>query len=385
MPHTGSRCHAPFFRRCALGYCLLLASAALMARLAIAADPADGTFRPVADMSFARYSGAATLLDSGAAVLYGPSFDGDEFDPGTGTWVETAHIPSPRYNARLFPLTTGDALLIGGDPTDARTIRYVPATKGWTWGPSLETARRFEQATVLTDGRIFVAGGYGPNGSPLSSAELYDPSTDMFSTTGAMPRPRAGGVAEVLPNGRVLVAGGVDASGFGDPCSVIYSPPTGTFSTGPCFNAASNGLFVPASVRLADGRVLVSGGYTYIGGGQRVAAAAEMYDPATNQWTARLASARAEHTLTRLADGRVLAVGGINDWAQPVAQTEIFDPAREAFHAGPALGVARLGHTATAVPGNRGLVAGGLVSGNAWTSTAEMYVGDALCADGFEQ
>jgi hypothetical protein len=64
---------------------------------------------------------------------------------------------------------------------------------------------------------------------------------------------------------------------------------------------------------------------------------------------------------------------------------EIVDPALDAFHAGPALGVARLGHTATAVPGNRVLVAGGLVSGNAWTSTAEMYVGDALCADGFEQ
>lgn len=363
---------------------LFLASAALMARLAIAAGPADGTFRPVADMSFARYSGAATLLASGAVVLYGPSYDGDEFDPRTGTWVETAHIPAPRHNARLFPLA-GDALLIGGDPTDARTIRYLPATKGWAWGPSLGTARRFEQATVLPDGRILVAGGYGPNTSPLRSAELYDPSTGLFSTTGAMPRPRAGGVAEVLPDGRVLVAGGVDASGFGDPCSVIYAPAMGTFSTGPCFNAAFNGLFVPASVRLADGGVLVSGGYTYIGGGQRVAAAAEMYDPATNQWTARLASARAEHTLTRLAHGRVLAVGGINDWAQPVAQTEIFDPAREAFHAGPALGVARLGHTATAVPGNRVLVAGGLVSGNAWTATAELYVGDALCADGFEQ
>lgn len=346
--------------------------------LALAAGASDGAFQPAADMGFARYASTAAVLSSGAVALYGPSYDGDEYSPATGAWVETALIPTPRFNAHLFALPTGDALLVGGDPTDARTVRYAPATKAWSWGPSLTTSRRFEQAAMLDDGRILVAGGYGSNGLPLASAELYDPAIELFSATGAMPRPRAGGIAELLPNGRVLIAGGVDASGYGDPCSVVYSIASGAFSVGPCFYNATHGLFVPASARLHDGRVLVSGGYTYVGGSQRLAADAEVYDPATNRWTPRIAGARAEHMLTTLDDGRVLLVGGVNDWLQPIAQTEIFDPVLDAFRAGPTLAVARFGHTATALPGNRVLVAGGQIAGNEWSASAEVYIGDTL-------
>lgn len=358
---------------------------AWLGRSAVASDASDGTFHLAPDMAFARYASTATVLSSGAVALYGPAHDGDEYDPANGTWNETALIPAPRFNAHLLALSSGDALLVGGDPTDAHTVRYATATRSWAWGPSLTVARRFEQTTLLSDGRIFVAGGYGPDGAPTKSAEIYDPANEVFSATGAMPRARAGGIAELLPNGRVLIAGGVDASGYGDPCSLIYSPMSGTFSSGPCFYNATHGLFTPASARLHDGRVLVSGGYTYIGGAQRVAADAEVYDPAANRWTSRLSSARAEHTLTTLDDGRVIAIGGVNDWNRPIAQADIFDPTADAFHAGPTLAVARFGHTATALPGNRVLVAGGQIAGNEWSASAEVYIGDTLMADGFEQ
>lgn len=345
----------------------------------------DGTFQSLPDMSFARYAAAAVALRAGEVVLYGPSYDGDAYDAANGTWTPTGPIPTPRFNAHLMALTDGDALLVGGDPTDARTVRYAPATKAWTWSASLATARRFDQSIVLADGRILVAGGYGPDTTPVASAEIYDPATGTFSATGSMPRPRAGGIAELLPDGGVLVAGGTDASGNGDPCAVLYSPNSGTFSSGPCFAAATHGRAFPASARLKDGRILVSGGQTYIAGGTRLAADAEVYDPRTRVWTARIASARFEHTLTTLDDGRVLATGGVGDWNQPLAQTEVFDPNLDAFRPGPSLVVARYGHTATALPGGRVLVAGGRVSANTWTSTAEMYVTDAVMSDGFEQ
>ncbi len=353
--------------------------------LLLAGSASDGVFQPAADMGFARYASTAAVLSSGTVALYGPSYDGDEYNPADGTWTETALIPAPRFNARLFGLSSGDALLIGGDTTDARTVRYTPATRSWTWGPSLTAARRFEQAAQLDDGRILVAGGYGPNGSPTTSAEIYDPTTGTFAPAGSMPRPRAGGVAELLLDGRVLVAGGVDASGNGDPCALLYTPSSGTFSSGPCFAAATHGRAFPASARLLDGRVFVSGGQTYYQGSTRLAPDADVYDPHTNRWTQRTASTRFEHTLTVLTDGRVLVVGGVGDWNQPLAQTEVFDPVLDAVRLGPSLTVARYGHTATALPGNRLLVAGGRVSASQWTATSEIYTGDAVMTDGFEQ
>ena len=71
---------------------------------------------------------------------------------------------------------------------------------------SLNTARYFHTATLLPSGKVLVAGGY--NGSILSSAELYDPATGMWTpTTGPMINARDGHTATLLPNGKVLVAG----------------------------------------------------------------------------------------------------------------------------------------------------------------------------------
>lgn len=344
----------------------------------------DGAFVPAPDMTFARYASAATTLPNGTVVLYGPSYDGDVYDDGAHTWGATATIPAPRFNAHLLPLRDGNALLIGGDPSDARTVRYAGATRTWAWGVSLHTARRFEQTAVLEDGRVFVAGGFGPDATPLTSTEIYDPATGMFAVVASLPRPRTGGVAEVLQDGRVLVVGGVDASGNGDPCAVIYTPSSGAFSSGGCFAAATHGRFVPASARLHDGRVLVSGGQTYYQGSTRLAPDADVYDPTSNTWTPRTAAARFEHSLTTLDDGRVLAVGGVGDWNNPLAPVEVFDPVLDVFREGPSLRTARYGHTASALPGSRLLVAGGRVSASAWTSSTEMYVTDALMRDGFE-
>lgn len=359
-------------------------AAACLGPPALAADASDGTFLPVADMTFARYASAGALLSSGTVVLYGPSFDGDAYDAAAGLWSATAPIPSPRFNGHLFALPDGGALLVGGDPTDARTVRYRPATKTWAWGSALHASRRFEQPAAMADGRILLAGGFGADAAPTTSAEIYDPSTDAFTVTGPLPRPRAGGIAERLADGRVLIAGGVDASGNGDPCAVLYSPMTGSFSAGGCFAAATHGRFAPASARLRDGRVIVLGGQTYFAGSTRLAPDAEVYNPATNSWTARTASTRFEHTLTALDDGRALAIGGVGDWNQPLAQTEVFDPNLDAFRPGPSLVVARYGHTATALPGGRVLVAGGRISANEWTTSAEVFLGDALFSAGFE-
>jgi hypothetical protein len=54
---------------------------------------------------------------------------------------------------------------------------------------------------------VLVSGGQN-KGGVLNSAELYDPSTGMWTLTRNMNYTRVGHTASVLANGKVLVSGG---------------------------------------------------------------------------------------------------------------------------------------------------------------------------------
>ena len=127
---------------------------------------------------------------------------------------------------------------------------------------------------------------------------------------------------------------------------------------------------------LADGRVLVAGGCALNGcGGARLAAQAELYDPARGHFVPGpvMTTPRLGHTATALADGRVLIVGG---WPEedraPLRTAELFDPARGAFAAADTMTVRRGGHTATRLRDGQVLVAGGIDGGRA-LSTVELF------------
>src|SRR5207249_8768266 len=91
----------------------------------------------------------------------------------------------------------------------------------------------------------------------LDSAELYDPSTKTFTPTGTMTIDRGNHTASLLPNGKVLIASGYGRTDGVIPWVELYDPDTGAFSRGGV--AGSVDTVGPEIVSvLTNGQVLMS-------------------------------------------------------------------------------------------------------------------------------
>ena len=82
---------------------------------------------------------------------------------------------------------------------------------------------------------------------------------------------------------------------------------------------------------------------------------------------------RAHHTVTRLADGKMLVVGGSRSPDEHLATVEIYNPDNESISQVASLNTARHDHTATLLRDGRVLVIGGYNSTEQWLSDAEVY------------
>jgi galactose oxidase-like protein len=250
------------------------------------------------------------------------------------------------------------------------------------------TARAFHTATLLSDGRVLIAGGLsttasGPGfGNVLASAEIYDPNTGSFIATGDMTAPHWGHAATLLDIGKVLVFGA--APGYpGGGAPEIYDPSSGSFA----WAGNANGIGWGAKlVSLLDGTVLMVGGY---GGAQK----ASLYDPASG--ASRLAAFLGPldlfaeltyHTATLVPNGKVLIAGGSTDPGYPgdwdVSQAMLYDPRRGTFQGTGSLLQARMSHTATLLLNGSVLITGGYDEPSVGKSlgvlsSAELYDPDA--------
>ena len=77
----------------------------------------------------------------------------------------------------------------------------------WKSTGQMSVARYLHTASILSNGKVLVTGGY--NGSAyLKSAELFDPSTGNWTTTGQMSVAREVHTASIILNKTILVTGG---------------------------------------------------------------------------------------------------------------------------------------------------------------------------------
>jgi hypothetical protein len=208
------------------------------------------------------------------------------------------------HTATLLP--NGKVLVVGGGGAGsiapASADLYDPATNTWSAAGSLSIGRSQPTATLLLSGKVLVAGGNDTTeaGAGLASAELYDPATNTWSAAGSLAHARSQYTATLLSSGKVLVAGG-------DVTAELYDPGMNTWSAAGSLATVRS---AHTATLLPNGKVLVAAG----GGPGGPFNSAELYDPATNLWTATgsLTDARGFHCAVRLLTGEVLVAGGDN-------------------------------------------------------------------------
>ena len=163
----------------------------------------------------------------------------------------------------------------------------------------MTTPRISPTATLLQNGKVLVAGGQGDYGLLIASAELFNPSTGTFETTGSTNVPRTGHTATLLADGRVRIAGGSDFAR-----AELYDAVTGTFTL-------TGSMIMPrnshTATLLRDGRVLIAGGVNWTGISGWVYSA-ELYDPLTGTFSAtgNMHNSGANIASGTLPDGTVL-------------------------------------------------------------------------------
>ena len=293
-------------------------------------NSASGSWSTTGSMNVARTSARAVLLPNGAVLAMGGCISSDclgsttasaeIYNPSTGKWTTTGSMLKGRAEFVAVLLPNGRVLVAGGCTsystngcvavTTAAEL-YNPSTGKWNSTGAMRAARMAMTATVLPNGNALIAGGQTAASDALGSSELYTPTAGSFSLTGKLITPRSGHTATLLTNGLVLMAGGENVNGVSIQKAELYNPATGTYSaTGNMPSTRQE----HAAVLLSNGNVLVSGGNNVNSTTTTVLASCALYNPGTGAWTtaSSMNSARVDHSLVLLHTGHALAAGGDN-------------------------------------------------------------------------
>jgi hypothetical protein len=281
-------------------------------------DPRDNSIHEVGPLSTARVGHTATLLSDGRVLVAG-GYNGDYlaslevFDPSSNRFRPAGSLVEARSGHTATLLPDGRILFAGGVGRGWTFLRsaevFDPRTGRSQLVDSMSVPRESHTATLLQDGRVLIVGGHSGRRQAMkvySSAEIFSPQRGGFQSTGSLGTARHKHDAVELTDGRVLVIGGADRTDrvyFAT--TEIYGPQTGTFEPGPSM-ASRRYKIAGTSVRLGDGSVLVTSG----------AEVPELFDAAHRRFLevgGRLAAALRFSAAVRLANGDVVIAGGYDD------------------------------------------------------------------------
>lgn len=277
------------------------------------------------------------LVSRACAALFVVSASGRISSAQSIQRVATLRTARAAHTATALP--SGQVLVTGGMADSGGSLAsaelYDPLHNTVQPLPDMTERRIDHTTTVLRDGRVLVAGGY--NGEYLASLEIFDPAAHRFQPAGSLAEGRSGHTATLLTDGHVLFVGGVGRGWTFLASAEVYDPATGR-------SEPVGSLGVPreshTATLLADGRVLIVGGHAGRRQNMAVSASAEVFSPTSRRFESAgtLVTPRHKHDAIRLADGRVLVIGGADRTDRTYyATTEIYDPRTAIFERGPSM------------------------------------------------
>jgi Galactose oxidase, central domain/Kelch motif len=209
-------------------------------------DPATGSFNATGSLSQARAWHTASLISTGAQagdILIAGGVgakaialaSAEIYDPRTGAFTATGSMATARaYQTATWldpSIVTGEfagqILIAGGwsgDSISDTAEVYDPAGEAFVPAGTMTSARAYQTAVLMPNGKVLIAGGQCRGDALLATAEIFDPVKETFTATSPMRSVHAGGVASILPDSSVLIAGGRSVN------AEVYSPATGNFT-----------------------------------------------------------------------------------------------------------------------------------------------------------
>ncbi|HET9624019.1 MAG TPA: hypothetical protein VFP84_21755 [Kofleriaceae bacterium] len=275
-------------------------------------------------------NGAIALLGTTpqVVVLGGTGSDASAVDFLDGDTVSRAPFPGAgRSFLTATSLVDGRVLVVGGQDDKAGPAAMPSGEIDViddqhvvrAFQVSLLTPRSHHTATRFgnDDGApVLIVGGKDGNGQPIATAELFKPLSDSLASTTTfnhrLVTARYDHLAVLLPDESVLVIGGVDRSGNTVRTLERFTIDASFFPVADL--PADAGLIDAVATPLPDGRILLTGGRTTVGGPPVNSVYIIRFDPNDGEIeiiaTDHLAFARAGHQAAVLCDGTVLINGG---------------------------------------------------------------------------
>ncbi|MBN1350875.1 hypothetical protein JXJ21_15760 [candidate division KSB1 bacterium] len=266
-------------------------------------EPTEDFWKLKSDMPTAKYPVAVTVNDkiylmggvsnTKGSIIYTTV---DEYDPATETWTAKAEMPRQRWCFAACALD-GKIHVAGGkkeggeEHVDSSAIDwhdvFDPQANTWETKASMEFPRMLLSLCAL-NGKLYAIGGvynyHSLDIAVYAAVEEYDPATDTWTRKADLKTKRYSQEAQVA-GGKIFVIGGnnVNTKGGTDVESTVevYDSATDSWTAAPDIptyrDAYRSGVI--------DGKIYVVGGYVPWSGTTAAIKMNEMFDPATNTWT----------------------------------------------------------------------------------------------------
>jgi hypothetical protein len=288
-------------------------------------NPADNTYKRVDLQGTNIFCAGFAHLGNGNILIAGGNANANlagtvrtyVFNWQTETWTRGNDMAAARWYPSVAEMANGEEVIIGGGPATAEVYQTNGAIRALT-GFTRYSARVYPFMGSRPDAQL---GLFGPQAAGYT---INTSGNGVVTATGTRDGISRGyGSFATYDIGKSVVVGGGKISEGGvanvpTRTAVVVNSSTGLTPTVASTGSLATGRRQLNATLLADGSVLATGGMTSAATSGLVdlnnaATAAERWDPATGQWTVLAGASRIRQyhsTAVLLPDGRVMTGGG---------------------------------------------------------------------------